>query len=292
MASTGQKRTPLLPPDALKDTALGISVSDSPDLDRLGLFEEHFRLALGEIGRSILVSGGHIFYGGHLKQGGYTTFLVDELQRWGRRDQPLKICLAWTEHSRMDKEEINRLRRDFGLSAEIILLDADGTQLPFDYSTDSSEEDFDADTSAKALTGLRQFLASTTDARILLGGKRAGFQGEMPGIIEEALISIELGKPLFLAGGFGGATLDLIRSLIPEFAEWFPEDNNGSETDPRVEKGLASTKEVAKKNKWDITLNGLTYDENALLAATYRPTEVAALVSLGLGRMFTVNTQS
>lgn len=48
----------LLPPDALRGMRLGISVSESTDLGRLGLLEEHFRLALGEITRVVLVSGG------------------------------------------------------------------------------------------------------------------------------------------------------------------------------------------------------------------------------------------
>ena len=48
----------LLPPDALQGMRLGISVSESADLGRLGLLEEHFRLALGEIARVVLVSGG------------------------------------------------------------------------------------------------------------------------------------------------------------------------------------------------------------------------------------------
>lgn len=279
------EKTELLPPDALKGKTLGLSVSDSPDLDRLGLLEEHFRLALGEIGRSILVSGGHIFYGGHLQAGGYTTFLVDELQRWGRRDRPLKICLAWTEHSKMEDEELNQLRREFGLLAEIILLDQDGQQLPKSYKKDRAKDDFDRETNAQVLTGLRRFLASRTDARILLGGKREGFQGEMPGIVEEALVSIELGKPLFLAGGFGGATLDIIRVLTPENAEWFPVRQDSSDDAERVKKGLDRVSEAAETMQWDVTSNGLTAEENALLAATYRPSEIAALVSLGLGRM-------
>ena len=43
------KRNRLLPPDALAGIRLGISVSESSDLMRLGLLESHFRVALGEI---------------------------------------------------------------------------------------------------------------------------------------------------------------------------------------------------------------------------------------------------
>ena len=47
----------LLPRDALKGICLGISVSQSPDLLRLGLIEAHFRLALAEIARTLKHGG-------------------------------------------------------------------------------------------------------------------------------------------------------------------------------------------------------------------------------------------
>jgi len=42
--------------------------------------------------------------------------------------------------------------------------------------------------------------------RIVLGGKVDGFQGFVPGVLEEALITLERGIPLYLLGGFGGIT--------------------------------------------------------------------------------------
>src|ERR1700747_3069432 len=105
MESATHKEAQLLPSNALKDIRLGISVSDSPDLARLGLLEAHFRLALGEIARCVLVSGGFLAYGGHLHPDGYTTFLEQELHRYSRRDRPLHICLAWQEHRELSPSE-------------------------------------------------------------------------------------------------------------------------------------------------------------------------------------------
>ncbi|HEV7406208.1 MAG TPA: AAA family ATPase [Chthoniobacteraceae bacterium] len=42
-------------------------------------------------------------------------------------------------------------------------------------------------------------------ARVLLSGKTADYAGRMPGIIEEAMIAIALGQPIYVLGGFGGA---------------------------------------------------------------------------------------
>lgn len=61
---------------------------------------------------------------------------------------------------------------------------------------------------AEELTILRRCITALLDpgCRICLGGKTSGFQGKEPGVIEEAKLAIELGKPLYLLGGFGGAT--------------------------------------------------------------------------------------
>lgn len=60
-------RTELLPADALKGKRLGFSVSDSPDLERLGLLDTHFRMTLGELARTVVIAGGTLYYGGHLQ---------------------------------------------------------------------------------------------------------------------------------------------------------------------------------------------------------------------------------
>ena len=109
-----QQTAEILPPNALTGIRLGISVSDSPDLARLGLLETHFCLALGEIARCVLVSGGHLTYGGHLQPDGYTVFLIHELYRYSRRDRPLRICLAWPEHRKLSVSAIKEQQKAFG----------------------------------------------------------------------------------------------------------------------------------------------------------------------------------
>ena len=80
---------PLLPSSALRSRRVGISLSQSPDLARLGLLEAHVKLALGEIARAVLVSGGGLVWGGGLSSDGYTTFVATESQRYARPDRPL-----------------------------------------------------------------------------------------------------------------------------------------------------------------------------------------------------------
>ncbi|GLK62808.1 MULTISPECIES: hypothetical protein [Paracoccus] len=277
-------RTELLPADALRGKRLGISVSDSPDLDRLGLTETHFRMTLGELARTVVIAGGDLYYGGHLQPEGITAFLIDELHRYGRRDRPLKVCLAWTVHQLMSSEQIAEQNEFLALFGEIHFLAPDGTRLDGPVAG-APQEDFSAVERATALTSLRQYMTGNTNARIVVGGKRAGFEGKMPGIVEEVLLSLERRQPVYLSGGFGGVTLDIIRTLRPEFTEWLPSQAGAPEADARLTEGLGRIKQVAVEKGWDGFANGLSDDENRLLAASYRPSEISALVGRGLGKL-------
>ena len=277
-------RTELLPAHALKGKRLGISVSDSPDLDRLGLTETHFRMTLGELARTVVIAGGDLYYGGHLQPEGITAFLIDELHRYGRRDRPLKVCLAWTVHQLMSSEQIAEQNEFLALFGEIHFLAPDGTRLDGPVAG-APQEDFSAVERATALTSLRQYMTGNTNARIVVGGKRAGFEGKMPGIVEEVLLSLERRQPVYLSGGFGGVTLDIIRTLRPEFTEWLPSQAGAPEADARLTEGLGRIKQVAVEKGWDGFANGLSDDENRLLSASYRPSEISALVGRGLGKL-------
>jgi len=51
-------------------------------------------------------------------------------------------------------------------------------------------------------------------ARVVLGGKVTGSRGFLPGIFEEALLTLEHQQPLYVLGGFGGAAEVLARALL------------------------------------------------------------------------------
>lgn len=286
-----QESDHLLPPDALRGITLGISVSDSPDLAQLGLLEIHFRLALAEIARSVLVSGGRLAYGGHLEPDGYTSFLVRELQRYSRRDKPISLFLAWQEHRRFSIPDLIQFEGDLGLHGSITFLNPKGQKIhPFDGRTNEPVIESDPEIRRISLTAMRKHMAENIHGRILIGGKRTGFQGDVPGIIEEAIISMELNQPLFLVGGFGGVTHDIVSALKIDDAAWLPKNPAATEPDRRMIEGIERLMSVAAKKDRLWLNNGLTEDENKKLAATYRPSEIAALISLGLGRLSSAST--
>lgn len=284
---SGNGAVGLLPDNALSGIRLGISVSESSDLARLGLLESHFRLVLGEIARCILVSGGHIVYGGHLDPNGYTAFMVHELARYSRRDRPLQICLSWSEHRTLPLSRLVAEEKALGLYAKIVYLDPDGN--PIEADTGRTEEPPglpNAETTARSLTGLRRYMTENTHGRLFVGGKREDFQGAMPGLVEEAIMSLEQGKPIYLAGGLGGVTYDLARALGVTGEDWFPALDRSTSLDDRLAKGLERVTDQARAARRRSLDNGLSGEENQRLSACHRPSEVAALISVGLGRRF------
>ena len=163
-----------------------------------------------------------------------------------------------------------------GLHADLILLSPEGEEVTVENRNDMHFDE------AKALSSLREYIVGKTHVRVLLGGKRSGYNGVVPGVMEEALISIQSGKPLFLAGGFGGATLDMIRVLRPEIANWCPEIEDEVAQNRAVLQEIKATSELSG---WTLESNGLSAEENAQLAATYRPSEIASLIGAGLARL-------
>jgi hypothetical protein len=276
----------LLAADALKGVRIALSASESADFERLGLLDTHFRLALGEIARSVLVGSGKLAYGGHLDPSGYTTYLVKELHRYSRRDQPLLICLPWSEHRRVDLSFLAKQKDELGLFGEIVCLDPEGKQVkPEARRTEAASPEADADIRRRGLSAMREHVAAKCDGLVVLGGKKSGFQGRMPGILEEVLCFLQAKKPVYLAGGYGGAALEAARRIDVASAKWLPVI--ASETvDHRLTQALVEIKSVLAGRGWAALDNGLTDDENRRLAATPRPSDVASLVSLGLGRRF------
>ena len=158
---------------------------------RLGLLESHFRLSLGEIVRCVLIAGGQLAYGGHLQPSGYSAFLVGELERYRRRDRPFLACLSLIEHRRLSLRELKEQVSRLGLYGKIVCLDADGNVIAPDQGRGEEPQSPPPEVRAQALTALRRFMIGETDGRVFMGGKRSGFTGAMPGLLEEAIMAVE-----------------------------------------------------------------------------------------------------
>ena len=258
--------------------AVGVSVSESPDLRALGLSDGHLRDAMAEIALHLLASGRSLAYGGDLRQHGFTELLAELVERYG--DHPrhggtivITDYLAWPVHIRMTSNELATFSAEHESAARFVFLTLDGARLALDQRLKLHAHDPHEDEWTKGLTAMRTAMRGDIQARIVLGGRVEGYKGAMPGIAEETSLSLEKGQPVFLLGGFGGCARDIAETL--GLAECWA--GSRDEWDGRP---------CFRKYSPDDLHNGLSREENAVLARTPHIQEAVTLVSRGLRRIF------
>jgi hypothetical protein len=268
----------LVPPDALRGVSVGISVSDSADLERLGLTSRHCEMAVAELARAVFLAGGTLVYGGRLVPlGGFTDILVDEVRRYREDRDALVLCVPESEHRRLNNRELQRVARALSSSVELICLDVDGAPIDINARIEAASPP-DAQ---RSLSAMRRHITDRCHARVLVGGRLSGFEGTSPGVVEEAVLSLAARRPLYVAGGFGGAAAAVAAVLDSSAASWFPSGfPEGGDVNvdalERVREAAASAPSVP---------DGLTWTQRQQLAVTHRPGDIASLVVLGLSRV-------
>lgn len=264
-------------PHVEKSTAIGVSISDSPDLPVFGLSDGHLRDAMAETALEVLASGWSLAYGGDLRKHGFTELLADLVVRYRGHPQhrgavDVTDYLAWPVHIRMDTKELAEFEAQHGPAVRFVLLGLDGTRLGREERQAIEAREPDEREWAHGLTAMRTVMCGDTRARLLLGGRVEGYRGAFPGIAEEAWLSLEAGQPVYLLGGFGGCTRDIAETL-GLVKPW-----EGS-------RGGWVGRERFREYTADALCNGLSQDENAVLARTPHIEEAVTLVLRGLRRV-------
>ena len=135
----------------------------------------------------------------------------------------------------------------------------------------------------------------------MMGGRTSGFKGKYPGLVEEALLTLQAKKPLFLLGGYGGASHAICQALQGRQPEALTEayqcadksyENLLQEYNLRVA-GQPDLEPIdyqaVGKTFAEIGLsglnNGLTDEENSTLFATINNEEAIGLILTGLSRI-------
>lgn len=265
----------LVPHDALVGHKIAISVSESADLHRLGLSERHLGLTIAELSRAIAIAGGVVVYAGGINVG-FTAVVLEQAERYGHPTGAFEHVVPYTEHATRPVSELTDYEASLGVKSTVELLDIDGVPAPVrQVGTDVRK--VDAADQQQALSAMRRYTAEIATARVVVGGKVSGFAGEMPGVAEEAAATLRAAKPLYVAGGFGGAAT-LVGSIVaPELYDWLP-----PELPMDVEDSVRER--VASALGLRLPPDGLSNPERALLAETHRPSDIATLVVLGLAR--------
>jgi hypothetical protein len=154
---------------------------------------------------------------------------------------------------------------------------------------------------AECFADMREKMASDSDARIILGGKQSNFLGYVPGIVEEAYYSLDAKKPLYLLGGFGGATKSIISTIKGEMPEELTNEFQYNTDFLEKFKNYSLDKSSKEYLDYDYLakffqkhsvesvseLNGLSIDENQILFESNNIYELIFLVIKGLQNIST-----
>ena len=256
---------------------VAISISESPDMAVFGVSDGHLQDAMAEIALHLLSSGMSLAYGGDLRANGFTELLFELVVRY--RDHPhhsgkitVTDYLAWPVHIRMTADDLAAFTASHEKVAHLVFLALDGSRLEREQWLELPVHEPDDNEWAEGLTAMRLVMRKETQARIVLGGRVKDYKGRMPGIAEETLLSLQSSQPVFLLGGFGGCTRD-IAETIGLVDPWAGSRSNW-EGRPCFEIYSAS----------DLN-NGLSDEDNAILAQTPHIHQAVTLVSRGLRRV-------
>ena len=256
---------------------VAISTSDSPDMAALGLSDGHLKEAMAELAIQFLAVDADLAYGGDLREHGFSQLLFQLVLRYtSTSDLKSRVRvtnhLAWPVHIGTSVDKLDALAAELRGAAELALLERDGTPMTMDIRRSIPTHVPSPDEWLSGLTAMREFQSSSTDVRVLLGGQVANYKGRMPGVAEEALLSLRAGQPLFLIGGFGGCTRDVAETL------GLAEPWSGSRD------CWPSREEFKRWGSGDLS-NGLSDEENETLATTPFIGQVIVLVLRGVQRL-------
>jgi hypothetical protein len=304
--------------------AIAVSLSNAPDCDAYGGSPEHLANLADGIVLYLLVAGMRVAYGGVLGHGALSDGAVagDEINYVerllamvrshsallqdvaGKPPIPLENWVAWPLHLKFSDADL----RVYGQEATLKELPP-----PPDLGVDAAELQPDDKgfvppgsppqkyARARALTYMRKQMCEGTSARIAMGGKLADFSGPWPGVLEEGLVTLRAGQPLYLLGVFGGAArllIDALRGVArQELTSAYFAELKGM-TELRGEYARRSqilqtpeqlVEELRAKGAAGLAAaldNGLSEAENAALVVSDDPQEIVALILKGLRQRF------
>ena len=258
----------------IKEQTIAISISESPDMSVLGLTDAHLIDAMAEIARHMLAIGARLAYGGDLRAKGFSEILFELVARHRREseigDEGVSVTdyLAWPVHITLSKDALESYYSKLSGSVRLTLLTLEGVVCT-DAERGRVQDSISSEEWSEGLTAMRKRMLAETYARIVLGGRVENYKGQMPGIAEEALLSLQNRQPLFLLGGFGGCASDIAQRLGFEIP-W-------TATRPQWE-GLLEFSEFGSED----LRNGLTPEENLTLVCTPHVDQTVALILRGL----------
>jgi hypothetical protein len=225
--------------DCLVQQQIGISISDvqGDGFSSNHIHPDHLIRLTQDIARHLLARSATLIYGGDLRPGGLTEFVLDEssiLKERIKVELPkVENHLAWPLY--LSEPEIVAWRAKYSEVMKTV-----EHEIPSDVANGLAQDVFLPPTTpenayvwSRCLTEMREKSIASSTVRICSGGKLFGYKGKMPGVLEEIVLAFSSQKPTFLLGAFGGVVGSVCRLLlnktVPEelTEDWQNSHNSG-----------------------------------------------------------------
>jgi hypothetical protein len=275
---------------------IGISISDNPDLAKLGYSSMHLQDAGIEFARYLIVHGAKLIYGGDPRKDGFTSLFSDLSKLYTNKENydeyHFKNYFAWPIHLKLTKlNELdyrqNRVEIEKVPPPPTVHVDP---AIPIEPDTNENKTVW-----AKSVFYMREMMSDECNARIFLGGPVRNFRGKYPGIVEEAYLSLKKNIPVYFIGTYGGATKEVINLLVNKssavLTEEFQFTDKGYEEfynywnlneDDKIDYKQLSAFFIDYGLEKIFNNNGLNEEENRRLFVTNNLLEMIYLVLKGL----------
>jgi hypothetical protein len=293
----------------LTDCIVNISISENEESDRRGFPIWQVNRVTLQLVSALFGQGASVAFGHDWREDG----VMEAVYGFARQVQPpvplspldaeaisqplLRNLLPWPEKPRLsplEQEQLNATLRieSAGLPETLHAVEAVARRA-------GPDDDLFIYARARGLTFLRHKLGEMCHARLCIGGRRVGYQGRYPGIIEEALLAVRENRPLYLASFLGGAAEQVVSAVEGHpITDDFCRDSPliGLYLDPPVkEVDFKDDRTIDRQAIWkefsDVglekfaTANYLTVEENEELFHTPVVDRVIELVLIGLSRV-------
>jgi len=275
--------------------SIAISVSENEDLEKLGFTIQHLNDITIEIARYVIANDGKALYGGDLRHNGFTNLFSELSNQYKRMNDDTSGFVNYFVFP--NTKQLTRDARIHFLSKNIEINEVeDPKNLIIDYNIkyDPTTNIIHRQIYSECFKEMRIKMAKDCTARVLLGGKIKNYLGYIPGVMEEALWSLRENKPIYLVGGFGGATLHLINLIkgenVTELTNESQYNNDFLNSFQEFVKDKCEYSDFenlkAEFQKYDLNklseLNKLSVEENEILFSSKNIHEIVFLLMKGL----------
>lgn len=298
-----------------------VSISASDDARKYGLSPALFDTLTDEIHLYLLLAGLKIAYGGALKgsfsgNSNFTLRLFDLVRDYSKLAEgvnaaPLKNAILnvapwplsldygdteWKLFSGGIASYQESLRPTLPWTDEELFPIGTGSRV---FGIEDSPERRYA--WARGLSEMREKITGLSQARLVIGGALNKFSGLVPGVVEEAYLSLKQKHPVYIAGGFGGsarAVCDLLLGIErKEFSESWAKQNiphyeaaralfkQYGGTFHSIEQIGTEIKAIGHEGMASALNNGLNDQENYKLMTSTDSNDIARLILTGLAKV-------